>query len=210
MNHEDYLTAGFVEEMRNKYFRNEKLDKISRDGVVVMGIDLQRYFLEPGFHAYLSSSPELLSKLKIFYRFSIYLGVPLILTKHCHEYPTLMADWWSSEMPCAESSMNLHHDLVGFSDDVIVKKTYDSFYETELERTLKNLNVKTLIITGVMTHLCCETTAREAFVRGFNVIFPIDGTLTQNRELHEGTIRAMSHGFAPVPTLEDVMQWMQR
>ena len=73
---------------------------------------------------------------------------------------------------------------------------------------LGKLGVETVIVTGVMTHLCCETTAREAFVRGFNVVFPVDGTLTQNRLFHEATLRNLSHGFAVTPLLREVLEWL--
>ncbi len=53
-----------------------------------------------------------------------------------------------------------------------------------------------LLITGVTTHLCCESTARSAFVRGFAVFIAIDGTATLNRELHVASLRALALGFA--------------
>ncbi len=53
-----------------------------------------------------------------------------------------------------------------------------------------------------MTHLCCETTARSAFVRGFEVFFTIDGTATYNKEFHFATLHNLAHGFA-LPILVD-------
>ena len=53
-----------------------------------------------------------------------------------------------------------------------------------------------MVVSGVMTHLCCETTARSAFVRGFEVFFLIDGTATYNKEHHLATLLNLSHGFA--------------
>ncbi len=51
-----------------------------------------------------------------------------------------------------------------------------------------------------MTHLCCETTARAAFTRGYEVYFSIDGTATYNHEFHLGTLMNLAHGFA-IPIL---------
>ena len=106
-------------------------------------------------------------------------------------------------MPCGDESTEIDARLSIFADEVINKHTYDAFYDTDLENILRKMNVNTVIITGVMTHLCCETTARSAFVRGFNVIFPLDGTITQNSKQHECTLRALSHSFAVTPTLKD-------
>ena len=53
-----------------------------------------------------------------------------------------------------------------------------------------------------MTHLCCETTARVAFTRGYEVFFSIDGTATYNRKFHLGSLVNLAHGVA-VPMLVD-------
>ncbi|NPA75050.1 MAG: cysteine hydrolase [Euryarchaeota archaeon] len=209
MRREDYLTAEFVEKMRFSYYRERKIMDIEPKHLALLGIDLQRYFLEPGRKAYLPSSPELINRLRNFYTYAKEMGIRIILTRHCHEGGK-MARWWGAEMRCASADTEIHPLLQSFADYIVEKRTYDAFYRTTLEELLKNLEIETLIITGVMTHLCCETTARNAFVRGYNIIFPIDGTLTQNAELHEGTIRAIAHGFAPTPTLEDVIQWTRR
>jgi nicotinamidase-related amidase len=49
-----------------------------------------------------------------------------------------------------------------------------------------------------MTDLCCETTAREAFMRGFKVYFIADGTATATEDRHIGTLRSISNGFGEV------------
>ncbi|MCK4236598.1 MAG: isochorismatase family protein, partial [Candidatus Krumholzibacteria bacterium] len=83
---------------------------------------------------------------------------------------------------------------------VIRKTQYDAFYGTSLDDVLKESGTRQLVITGVMTHLCCETTARTAFVRGFAVFFPVDGTATYNEDFHGAALLNLSHGFA-VPVL---------
>ena len=54
-----------------------------------------------------------------------------------------------------------------------------------------------------MTHLCCETTARDAFMRDYEVYFAVDATGTDDEELHCATLQTLSSGFAvPVSTAE--------
>ncbi len=207
MHKEDYLRNEFIESMHEKYFKGwNRL--LNRGRNVILGIDLQNYFLKEGEKAYLPSAPILIEKLRDFYEFAKEIGVGIIFTRHCHE-GNILERWWGSSMPCNSPSTHLHSNLVDFADIILEKDTYDAFYGTKLQDILQEKRVKNIIVTGVMTHLCCETTAREAFVRGFNVLFPIDGTITQNAELHEGTIRAISHGFAPVPTLKEVKAWLK-
>lgn len=67
---------------------------------------------------------------------------------------------------------------------------------TNLEEKLKKMGVEEVIVSGVMTNLCCETTAREAFVRGFRVFFSTDATATTSEDLHQATLKNMAYGFA--------------
>jgi len=66
-----------------------------------------------------------------------------------------------------------------------------------------------VLITGVMTHLCCETTAREAFVRDFKVFFAIDGTATKSDDLHVASLKTLTDGFAIPVTTEEVLGWLR-
>lgn len=79
---------------------------------------------------------------------------------------------------------------------VVGKKTYSAFRGTGLEEKLREMEVEEVIVTGVMTNLCCETTAREAYVRGFRVFFSTDATASSEVELHEASLKNMAYGFA--------------
>ena len=53
-----------------------------------------------------------------------------------------------------------------------------SGHGTDLELILRSRGVDTIIVTGIATNVCCETSAREAAVRDFRVLFASDGTTT--------------------------------
>jgi Amidases related to nicotinamidase len=55
-------------------------------------------------------------------------------------------------------------------DYILEKRNYSSFFETGLELLLHTLDVDTVVITGLHTHMCCRHTAADAFMRGFHVI----------------------------------------
>ena len=203
-----YLTPEFVSKMEKKYFKERNLGKI-KGKIAILGIDLQNHFLNPAGKAYLPSSQELLNRIKELYEFAKDRNVEIILTRHCHE-ENILARWWNDKMKCEDTSTAILEEIEKYGKKIIKKNTYNAFLGTELEEYLKSKNIETLIITGVMTHLCCETTARDAFNRGFNIIFPIDGTLTQNEELHECTLRSISHGFGVVISIERLLEWLKK
>ena len=60
------------------------------------------------------------------------------------------------------------------------------------------------MICGVMTNCCCETTARDAFMRGFNVVFVSDATATTSADLHLSAIKNIAFGFGDVINTQNV------
>ena len=84
------------------------------------------------------------------------------------------------------------HPLVSPVGDekVIVKHFPNSFRETELLKYLQSMNIKNLVITGMMTDVCVESTTRAAFDFGFNNTIIGDATATRDRELDGKIVKA--------------------
>ena len=70
-------------------------------------------------------------------------------------------------------------------DLVVNKKTYDGFYETELEDLLRKRNIGKVFVCGIHTHVCVLLTALGAFYRGYEVIIPEDCMATDKKINHE-------------------------
>src|SRR6266700_6521273 len=66
----------------------------------------------------------------------------------------------------------------------ILKHVPGAFRQTELESLLRNADCDTVVVCGFMTHLCCDTTTRQANERGFGALFASDATATHDLELH--------------------------
>jgi len=89
-------------------------------------------------------------------------------------------------------------------EHVIDKTRYSAFYGTDLERQLGELGVDSLIVCGVTTNICVESTVRDAFFRDIRVIVPSDGTAAVTPELHEGALRDFEYGFGQVATVAEL------
>jgi isochorismate hydrolase len=74
---------------------------------------------------------------------------------------------------------------------------------------LGSAGVEQVVVVGVLTHLCCETTARDAFMRGFDVFFVADATATKSLSLHVASLRTLADGFCTLATTEEVLRWME-
>lgn len=170
-------------------------------------LDMQRYFLDERSHAYVPSAAPIRPRIKKLAHAFDAMNRPIILTRHLNtnQDAKLMARWWRDLITENDDWSAIIPELQLPNGLVISKTQYDGFYQTGLEDTLKAKGVTQLVITGVMSHLCCETTARSAFVRGFTVWFPIDGTATYNQDFHWATLLNLSHGFV-IPALTPELQ----
>ncbi|KAF0463777.1 isochorismatase hydrolase [Gigaspora margarita] len=100
---------------------------------------------------------------------------------------------------------------IGTLDFIIQSKIrYNAFYKTELNSFLNFLGIKTLIISGVKTNLCCETTARKAFDKNYDIVFIEDATATDTQEMHEATLLNIGYGFGIVTTVKNTIEWLLR
>jgi isochorismate hydrolase len=186
---------------RRKYFEID----LSKSALMV--IDMQHYFCDDSSHASLPAAQAIIPnirKLVSSYRAN---GYPVVFTRHAHrkgEDPGIMGKWWSDLMWEGSIDSRIIPEFEPSDEEIVVRKSrYSAFQGTDLEHTLPERNVESLVITGVMTHLCCESTAREAFMKDFLVYFVVDATASQCEELHVSSLITLSDGFAiPVTTDE--------
>jgi nicotinamidase-related amidase len=120
-----------------------------------------------------------------------------------------MAWWWRGK--CVEGSpeSEIHPSIAPRPNEkVVYKHRYSAFYNTDLETVLRCLKVEDLVIAGVMTNMCCESTARDAYYRDYRVFLPADGTGTINEEMHLASLLNLSYGFALVTTSDEIADAM--
>ena len=91
-------------------------------------------------------------------------------------------------------------------DEVIVTKhRYGAFEGTDLDLILRSHNIRTVIMTGVATNVCVETTARQAFLKDYYVVFTNDCTATFSKEQHEAALVNIEQFFGQVVSSAEVM-----
>ncbi len=101
-------------------------------------------------------------------------------------------------------------------DLVVAKPRYSAFYGTDLEAILRSKGIDTLIISGTVTNVCCDSTARDAFSRDYKVIFLSDGTATRElpdlgfgpvsaEEIQKVVLTVLAMSFAQVSSIDQVM-----
>ena len=110
-------------------------------------------------------------------------------------------------LPRTDPTTDVLDDIpVAEQDIVMTKTTMDSFWSTELDATLKARGVKTLVITGVYTDACVESTARSAAELGYQVIVAEDACAAWRPEFHEASLANLERYFARVESSDWVVK----
>ncbi len=181
-------------------------------GSALLIIDMQRYFTERGSHAYIPAVDAILPRIQAMSSAFRQNGRPVLLTRHSHRpgEEGLLGRWWKDTIRDSDPLSGLDPRLDIAGSPVIRKTRYSAFVGTALQALLWRTGIKTLVIAGVMTHLCCETTARDAFMRDIQPVVLMDATATEDEALHLSSLRTLADGFAEVLTcreLEKRMGW---
>ena len=93
-------------------------------------------------------------------------------------------------------------------EDVYVEKSASSAFfpgRSNLDATLHDRGIDTVIIAGTVTSVCCESSARDAATLGYRVIFPGDANADVSDDAHNATLRTIYRSFGDVRTTDDVV-----
>lgn len=194
---------------------NQHKMELSREGTALLFIDMQRFFLDPASPTFTCGGPAIIPTLKTLIQFFRAANLPVIFTQHVHHPGNLDAGimkWWWQGM-CLEGSPEslITEEIAPLPDEkIILKHRYSAFYNTDLETVLRCLQIKNLLISGIMTNMCCESTARDAYYRDYRVFFLADATGSISEEMHLASLLNLAFGFAFVTTADSVLKQLQQ
>lgn len=146
-------------------------------------------------------------------------GVPVIFTRFVYQAGYADAGVTSRELfPGIRQQGGLAHgswdaEIIpemapSETDFVIDKSRYSSFYGTRLEPLLTGMGIRTLVVCGITTNMCVESTVRDAAQRDYRTVVVADATEEFTRERREHALLAMGYGFAWVAERDRVIgEW---
>lgn len=205
------VTSQIIEGIKNINPRETKWRPAGRTALLVA--DMQNFFLDQTSHAHIPSGEAIIPNINRLIRAFDAEGCPIIFTRHFNnrENAGMMGKWWNDLLERNTPHFEIY-DQIEVPDPALIidKQHYDAFSDTGLEEYLVRMDVSSLVITGVMTNLCCETTLRAAFIKGFETAIPVDATAAYNRHYHRSTFLNLSLGFAPLATTEEVIDKLKK
>jgi nicotinamidase-related amidase len=138
-------------------------------------------------------------------------GIPVIIIQHTE--PQKDSDIFNK----GSQGWEVHETVLKRKYDCLIEKNMSgSFTGTQLEKFLNDHGIDTVVISGYMSQMCCDTTARQAAHLGFTVEFLADATGTLDITNYAGTVKAedlhrailvtQAMGFSNVTTTDT---WLQ-
>jgi len=182
-------------------------------------IDLQNFFMVEGQAGASSHARDivpcvndLIIKLRI-------ACAQIVFTRHSfsNEGPAALPNW-QRQTPLMQASApslvpgNYSHELysklnIGDEDWIINKYRFSCFIpgSSDMHERLQAAEIDTIVIAGAMTNVCCESTARDAMMLGYRVLFISDATAAKTDEEHNSALLNLQIGFADVISFEELL-----
>lgn len=181
------------------------------DNSALIVIDMQRYFLAKGAPAFLAPQAQLIPNIvRLIANFRA-KGLPIVFTRHAHcrgSDTGEMGRFWKNHLPWEGTRhAELINEISPLRNEAVITKTrYSAFEGTKLEKILQHHKVRKIVLCGVMTNLCVETTARHAFIKNFEVIIAGDACAANTKRHHLASLLNLSYGFALVKKTSEIVK----
>ncbi|OEU67797.1 MAG: hypothetical protein BBJ57_05710 [Desulfobacterales bacterium PC51MH44] len=186
---------------------NIRRAKPKPDKCALLVIDMQEYFR--------LLAPAIIGNIRSIITACRSSEILVIYTRHGHKDIAknggMLDKWWGDLIHYGTREWAIIPELSPSDTDVVLDKNrYSAFWGTNMDELLRSRNIEEIIIAGVMTNCCCETTARDAFVRDYRVFFMGDATATVNRELHAASLKNLAYGFAHVVSTRELCEQLMK
>ncbi len=218
--HKVHIPRRFIDRAIARRGKPEVFDALDPGKTALLVIDMQNCFLEAEFSVIeVPATRGIVANINALAAVLRAGGGLVVWTKHVFSkdwsvwYDNFAKGEWRDRMiaETAEGSfgheiyrqMNVHPD-----DPQVSKYRYSALIagSSNLEAVLREKDIDTVIITGTLTNVCCESTARDAMMLGFKTVFVADANATRSDDEHNATLVSMIQVFADVRFTDDLIR----
>ena len=225
--HKIAISQSVIDRVLARRGREHIFDDLAPSRTALVVVDMQNGFMMPELgHAACAMALEIVPNINRLARAVRATGGSVIWIQTAYTDETLTS--WSTyyEMAGADgaerrkfslSPANQGYEIfsglqVEPGDPIVVKKRYSAFIEgsSNIEDVLKSRRLDTLLITGTVTNVCCESTARDAMMRNFRTIMITDGNAANTDEDHNAALNNFYLTFGDVMSTDFVIGCLER
>ncbi len=202
-----------------KEFRKSLADKVDPRHTALLVVDVQNDFCASGGYFTklghdVTAVQVMVPRLADFIEEARKVKLPVVFIQAIYDEYHLSSVWLEKKLGRPVSP---HHCISGTwgadfyllqpkpGEPIVQKHRYSAFLDTNLDLVLRSMGIESVLMAGVATNVCVESTARDAFQRDYYVLFLDDCTATTSEELHQGTLANIRRYFGYVVTSASVV-----
>ena len=187
---------------------------INKESTAILVVDMLNDFLKPGGKMVLDTGKVIIEPSSRLIERARNNRIPIVYVNDSHR-PGLRQDreFKKRAEHCIEGTWGAEviRELKPQEGDFVVKKRrFSGFYETDLDLTLKDLEIDTVVIIGVVTNICVRSTIHDAFFRGYKVIIPRDCVMATGEREQESSLYDIETHFGEVTTSDRIIELINR
>lgn len=193
-------------------------EKVQPRHTALVVVDVQNDFCADGgyFSAVyddLSAIQQMVPRLDSFITSAREAGVPIVFVRAIYDEPYVSAPWMERRSRGRAPKPLCLSDTWGAGfyvvrpqpgDLVVTKHRYSAFVGTNLDLVLRSMGIKTILVTGVATNVCVESTARDGYQMDYYVVFLEDCAATTSEHLQKSTLENIGRQFGVVVSSSEV------
>lgn len=224
--HDIHLPQKIVDRLIKKRGKVEIFDNLDPARTALVVIDMQNAFLAEGAALEVPVARDIVPNINDLAAAARETGAAVIWVRITlaqngpNAFPVYHENFFSPDNAAmhqaalAEGSDSnaLYPELVIAPEDTILDKNRFSAMvgdSSELEKVLRADGIDTIVITGTLSNICCEATARDAMMLGFKVVFVSDGNAALSDEEHLATMITIAQAFGDVRTTGETISMLQ-
>jgi len=194
-----------------------RYDSLLGPKTALVVIDLQNVFMLPGMPVEVPIAREIVPNVNKLAAVLRQAGGKVVWVKMCLEG---QSDAWRvffegdprpgtlAQLTPGAPGFELHADLDVQPQDLnVVKRRYSAFIQgsSDIDRHLREAGIDTVVIVGTLTNVCCESSARDAMMLNYRVVFVSDANAALSDAEHNATLGSILRVFGDVRTTEETI-----
>jgi ureidoacrylate peracid hydrolase len=216
--HKISIPDSIIAQVKAQRGRLNRYDRLLGAKTALVVIDLQNAFMLPGMPVEVPTAREIVPNVNKLAAATRAAGGTVVWVKMCLEG---QSEAWRvffdgdprratlSELTPGARGFELHADLDMRSEDaIVVKKRFSAFIQgsSDIDRHLRDAGIDTVVIVGTLTNVCCESSARDAMMLNYRLVFVSDANAALSDAEHNATLASILRVFGDVATTNEVIE----
>jgi ureidoacrylate peracid hydrolase len=215
--HKIAIAESIVAQVKAQRGRLNRYDHLIGPKTALVVVDLQNVFMLPGMPVEVPAAREIVPNVNKLATATRDAGGKVVWVKMCLEGQT---EAWSvffdgdprrgtlAELTPGAHGFELYEGLdVRPEDAVVVKRRYSAFIQgsSDIDRRLREAGIDTVIIAGTLTNVCCESSARDAMMLNYRVVFVSDANAALSDAEHNASLGTILRVFGDIATSDEAI-----